>query len=804
MKSMYPIKTLLCSALCSTLLFSDSVIAFSAAFPATTAESVTEVSAEPMTETSANSVLDSSDIKSESATATYYELTVTKSDISSSGAYAAIQTALNEAKENATANLPYKIIVEPGSYTLSQSLHLYSNTYLYTKGVTIKLQKGSTANMIKVGETDDTQTGLFYKNITVEGGTWDENGNSNTAVKVAHAKNFTLKNLSVQNTKDAHLMEVAGVDGFTLSNCTFKDQVLASTKLYEAIQFDFLISDHMTGYALETLTNKNIVVDGCKFSNVPRAIGSHTSVLNLPITNVQITNNSFTNIKSAAIELLNYTDCKISGNTITKCPRGITLYSIRGNGEGNFLPSSIEKSSGISSKYIAPAKDQNIEITNNTIELSGSDPYMDYENVGIALRGFKYTSAVKPNDGDKLPAGDYYLSGVTISGNTISATDTGILLNNAKNAKISSNKITYSSPSKTFHGILLDTASTDNEISGNTITNAKGSGICVTGSSSASAISDNTITKAKSNGILLFGATIDTISGNTISSCSGSGISSGVSKVDSISSNTIKNAKLYGIEISGGKASEISNNIIKSSKNCGIMTYNKAVVKKIHKNTIQSAKSIGIFIVDAASNLSITSNTVSKCKTSQIQVVSSTGKSKYTYTLTSNKLTGTSTTLGISVSTGKVAISANTIKSCKIPIQLFSTVNGTVGKNTYSKNKSNSLDIQDPYGTHKAYKNLSTPSSVKAKAKSKSSIKVTWKSVKNVDGYYIYRADSADGTYKQIATVKGAKKASYTNTKLKKNTQYYYKVVAYCTSSKNSKLAILSGDSKVTSAKTKK
>lgn len=800
MKSKHFFKTILCGALCSTLLFSDSVIAFSAEASSNVLENTAEPAAELIT--------NSSDTKADSATTTYYELTVTKSDISSLGTYKAIQTALNEAKENATDALPYKIIVEPGTYTLSQTLHIYSNTYLYTKDVTIKQEKGIKSNMVKVGEVDDSRTGYYYKNITIDGGIWDENANSATAIKVAHTENFTLKNLSLQNTKDAHLMEVAGVDGFTLSKCTIKDQVLVSTKLYEAIQFDFLIEDHMTGYAYETLTNKNIVIDGCKFSNVPRAVGSHTSVLNLPITNVQITNNTFTNIKSAAIELLNYTDCTISGNTIKKCPRGITIYSIRGNGEGNFLPSTIAKSSSVSSsvssKYVKPAKNQNLNITNNTIELSGSDPYMNYENVGIALRGFKYTSAVKPTDGDKLPAGDYYLSGVTISGNTIAATDTGILLNNAKNTKIRSNKITYSSPSKTYHGILLDTASTDNEISGNTITNAKGSGICVTGSSSVSAISDNTITKAKSNGILLFGATVDTISGNKISSCSGSGISSGVSKVTSISSNNIKNAKLYGIEISGGKANEISNNIIKSSKNCGIMTYSKAVVKKIHKNTIQSAKSIGIFIVDAASNLSITSNTVSKCKTSQIQVVSSTNKSKYTYTLTSNKLTGTSTTLGIYVSAGKVAISDNTIKSCKIPIQLFSTVKGTVGKNTYSKNKNNSLDIQDPYGSHKAYKNLSTPSSVKAKAKSKSSIKITWKSVKDVDGYYIYRSTSADGTYKKVATVKGAKKASYTNTKLKKNTQYYYKVIAYRTSSKNSKLAILSGDSSMASAKTKK
>ena len=50
-----------------------------------------------------------------------------------------------------------------------------------------------------------------------------------------------------------------------------------------------------------------------------------------------------------------------------------------------------------------------------------------------------------------------------------------------------------------------------------------------------------------------------------------------------------------------------------------------------------------------------------------------------------------------------------------------------------------------------------------------------------LDGYQVYRATKKNGKYKLVKVVKGNKKVSYTNTKLKKNKKYYYKVRAYRT-----------------------
>lgn len=58
------------------------------------------------------------------------------------------------------------------------------------------------------------------------------------------------------------------------------------------------------------------------------------------------------------------------------------------------------------------------------------------------------------------------------------------------------------------------------------------------------------------------------------------------------------------------------------------------------------------------------------------------------------------------------------------------------------------------------------------------SIKLTWNSVKNANGYYIYRYDSNTKTYKLIKTLTGSA-TSYINSSLTLNKYYSYKVVAF-------------------------
>ena len=123
-------------------------------------------------------------------------------------------------------------------------------------------------------------------------------------------------------------------------------------------------------------------------------------------------------------------NCTISGNTITNSPRGIAIYSVRDF--GTFLPSTATAEGGVTSSapdtYVAPAKNQNINISKNTISCSGTDPYASYEPLAILLEGMNLTSASKKtSQSDSVPAGDYFISGAKVTDNTITALEKRVL-----------------------------------------------------------------------------------------------------------------------------------------------------------------------------------------------------------------------------------------------------------------------------------------------------------------------------------------------------------------------------------------
>lgn len=71
------------------------------------------------------------------------------------------------------------------------------------------------------------------------------------------------------------------------------------------------------------------------------------------------------------------------------------------------------------------------------------------------------------------------------------------------------------------------------------------------------------------------------------------------------------------------------------------------------------------------------------------------------------------------------------------------------------------------------------PSGLKVKNIKKKKARITWKKVRNVNGYEIYRSTKKSGKYKKIKTIKKGSTTSYTNSKLKNRKQYYYKIRAY-------------------------
>lgn len=102
-------------------------------------------------------------------------------------------------------------------------------------------------------------------------------------------------------------------------------------------------------------------------------------------------------------------------------------------------------------------------------------------------------------------------------------------------------------------------------------------------------------------------------------------------------------------------------------------------------------------------------------------------------------------------------------------VRAYKTVDGNKVYSAYTSAASISLTASVP-----------APTKVKTASAGATSIQVSWTKASGVNGYEIYRASSANGSYQSVGTVNSSK-ASFTNKNLTKGKTYYYKVRAYQT-----------------------
>ncbi len=548
-------------------------------------------------------------------------INVTTSQINSSGFRRAVQSALDQAANSATDSNPYTVNVAAGSYVNDNvSLKIYSNTTLDLRGVTVK--RKSEGNIIRVGseEYDDYsgKTGYYYKNIKILGGTLDGNMGYNTIVKGFHAKNFVLENVTVKNESEGHMMEVAGIDGFTLKGCTFKNQKLSpGHDGYEAVQLDVLHPYHVNGTRVEDLNMKNVLVEDCHFEDVPRGIGSHTAIHNNPHDGIIIRDCTFKNMTSIAIQGMGWINADIYRNTIENAPRGITVYD---EADGCTYLSSLMAKKGkttahYSDAYKAPAK-ANIYIAYNVLKNVGNidDIYPKkpgYESQGIAVLGTKLTkTSAKDNDeSGGLPAGDYYLDGIDIHDNHIEIKGNGIRLEDVRNAEVYRNTVICSKntahPSENYCGIVLRSNAQVSEISYNTIVNPEQKGLHID-DSKVTSINYNRINNTGAHGMGIYGSTIGSITDNDIDRTVDHGIwvSEGSKVTTKVRWNRIRNcgrSAIYFYDGSSGKS--VGNNTAVSCRsNFG---YDSDCSVQLESNNYSSAALTDFLLVKSGVNMRV-------------------------------------------------------------------------------------------------------------------------------------------------------------------------------------------------------
>lgn len=699
-----------------------------------------------------------------------------------------LDEALKEARDLATDAVPVTVRVSAGEYKLGHNLHIFSNTTLdLSQGVTLRYT-ASTGNLLMSGTAgsyrgyanyNDSKGSKGYtgvKNIKILGGTWiGNNKNSSSLIRIAHATNVTMENMVLSGGGCAHQAELVAINGLYVTKCTFKDYGKTESgggkDKQEALQLDIPCSKEIyKGVYEDGTVMKNVEVTGCLFQNVPRGVGTHSLLNGAYHENIKINNNTFKNVLEEAIVGLNYYNCEIKNNKIENCGAGIMVQYFKAT------PVSVYTTIFDGSKTYKGQIRKNAATV-----ISGNQMTIRYsktcdETVGIKVYGRKLTKAETAKDKKKIPVGDYCISGVTVSNNTISTAGYGIHLMDTKDSVISGNHITgknYSSadPRKVkYDGIFADTASKNLSISGNTIKNATRCGIFGQNSTNFRYVQKNTISGCGDRGIHLYNSSSSgAISNNSISNCKTNGIF--LNKKSK--ATEIKNNKIESLSSAGAKGialfdqskvtKDIKENKISKVADAGISMSTKSKVGgQIADNTISTAGSHGIFIFNGSTvTKSIKNNVINRAKQN-----------------------------GIHVSNATVTVEANSISTVKNGVYITNNGKAKIYPNNYKKGVKNRIYISGKT------KGLIPKAPVITKKKSsKSSMNLKWKSVGNASGYEVQYSENSD-----MRSLKRTEcsKTTMNVKKPKKGKCYYARVAAY---QKVNGVKVYSGYSKIVKLK---
>lgn len=557
-----------------------------------------------------------------------------------------IQKALRYVRDNASPTDIHTVRLPKGEYCLYQSLNLYSNTVLDLSDSVIVRAEGC-GSMIRFGTSKDVVYGYDgYRNITIKNGAFDaRNIGGSSLVRFAHASNVEINGVTFMNTTDVqHLLTFAACENVRVSGCQFRNmKTTADLDGFncEAVQIDILKEGYFTYPAYDGTPTKNVSVTGCTFENVPRGLGTHSAIAGYYFDNMVFKNNTFKNIESYAIRVVNYINSTVSDNIITDCGSGISCGTVTNTNLSNFY---------------APLNGTQVR-NNVNVTISGNKIYLKSNGADTSAFGIRLIGAQVKNFKDKNGktfSADCRISGVRVENNTVSGAVSqksfnAIHINGAKgstygknsNVSVKNNKVTFNYKGKisntvygikaensekicfygntvtdkkaVIHSLLTADKSSELYFEKNSFSGAKSFGIKLQNIKKAKLIS-NTVNNTKSNGVyILKGCGNVEVKSNKIKSCSGYGIAVNDGQASTISSNSIYSCKKYSIYLTGkGKANTISSNYICGGKNTGIYLNKTAAVTTVTKNTIDivSKSADGIGINDKASVTNITNNKI--------------------------------------------------------------------------------------------------------------------------------------------------------------------------------------------------
>ncbi len=489
-----------------------------------------------------------------------------------------IQAALDAAAKAGTKKKQALVKVPAGTYYISKTLVIGSNTYLkLDKKTYIKKSKNAKDPILHMLHAKQGKKGKYADNarITVEGGVWDAEYilyNSKTSGSVfmfAHTNKLKILNVTMCNSYGTHLLELGGVKDCTVKNCEFYGFKASDDKTQkEAIQLDVCHDSTLLTYGepFDDTPCQKITITGCNIHDYSRGIGSHIMVEGIYHKNIKITGNTFKDIPKAGIYGYNYINLTVKNNTMTNVGCGIQLKT-----DSTEKNTKVSRNNGIKAMSVSGG-DFKIILTGNTIKLSEevSQTDKDYGNsIGIFIYGSDVypikNAAIRDNIIRCGSSGVYlrYVDSAKISENTLdrfsntySSEDTkfaedAIKLLDSSNATITGNVISGITSTKFENGIALREGCKNVTISSNTVNATTKSGFGIYDGSTVTGGSNNTITDSGLNGITIMNSEF-TNNDSTITGVTQHAVSAQQNSTVNLKGCSIRNNLGNAVHINGG------------------------------------------------------------------------------------------------------------------------------------------------------------------------------------------------------------------------------------------------------------
>lgn len=566
----------------------------------------------------------------------------------------AIQEALDLQSGKTPAYEQLTVYIQGGTYDITSSLLVYGNTRICADGDTFIRYVRKNSNTESQGRAPIISNACSGKggyegasNITVEGGTWDFQGQEGgthygmtmEAFRFAHGRNFRIQNVTMQNLYRSHFITIEGVENVEVKGCEFHNYSNSTVKK-EAIHIDCMHNENMAPSNQDnmiyddTICN-HISISNCDFSRVPRGIGTHVAVAGLFPSDIVISNNTFSDITYEAIKAYHYKNVLITGNTITRAGCGIKCYLYSADSDKdeesrtNYLPAlEVTKTEavptyqniiiqwntireitdekigyGIQLAGNAERMVSDVTVAYNVITISGVLPATKRSGIYV-----KYGNNIRLISNRIYRSGETgilisYSSGIAVRGNAISSTaGNGLLAKTSQNVTCSSNKIAWAGKRSLQYkqtkssrvednvlwrdktgGIAL-TAGSDNVcVYKNKISNSGKNALCVSDSKQA-LINGNKIISPRNFGIYTYKADKSRIDKNQVSKSKSTAIIASNGREIVLEKNRIDRTGKYGILFTSAKKCYARNNTISRTKNYGIIFSANSKNKKQNLN----------------------------------------------------------------------------------------------------------------------------------------------------------------------------------------------------------------------------